>query len=112
MMVGNEGNHAPEFRLTSLDRACTTRGSSTASGFFVFQVAKTRVARREVLVCLGGLYSGIDEVVLILSQSGENVGQTHDWRDLVAKKMKDDIPGTMFGAGNAFGPFHVLYEMR
>ncbi|BAT89946.1 hypothetical protein VIGAN_06108600 [Vigna angularis var. angularis] len=68
-----------------------------------------------------------DKPVLILSRSGQNIGRTRNCVPAICnfvyggchgsviwlpEKMKDGIPGTMFGAGSAFGPFHVFYEMR
>ncbi|KOM35080.1 hypothetical protein LR48_Vigan02g123000 [Vigna angularis] len=105
MMVENEGNHAPEFRLLSLDR-CEDSGDRITIG--------------------GGLASSSRRGAGVFA-CGENVGRTRDSVPAICsslysgchgsviwlpEKMKDGIPGAMFGDGSAFGPFHVFYEMR
>ncbi|WVZ07401.1 hypothetical protein V8G54_020747 [Vigna mungo] len=105
------------------ERKFSPVGSSTVSGFFAFQVVKrVEIESRLALLCLGGFYDDIDEVV-----GSENVGRTCDWIPAICssvyvgchgsviwlpEKMKDGIPGAMFCSGSAFGPFHVFYEMR
>ncbi|KOM26313.1 hypothetical protein LR48_Vigan252s002500 [Vigna angularis] len=103
MMVENEGNHALEFHHLSLDR-CEDSGDRITIG--------------------GGLASSSQRGAGVFA-CGENVGRTRDWVPTICssvysgchgsviwlpKKMKDDIRGAMFGAGSAFGPFHVFYE--